>query len=76
MKCVGMPICRAGEEMLGDAVVEHALAGNGALLLGVEGSRVVLEILDQGAGFRTLVEDLGLAFVDLAAAGHGTSSPS
>ena len=60
-----------GEDMLGDAVVEHALAGDRALLLGVEGGRVVLEILDQRARLGTLVEDLGLAFVDLAAAGHG-----
>ena len=58
------------EDMLGDPVVEHALAADRALLLGVEGGRVVLEILDQRAGFGTLVEDLGLAFVDLAAASH------
>ena len=37
-------------------------------LLRVERGRVVLEILDQRAGLGTLVEDLGLAFVDLAAA--------
>ena len=60
-----------GEDMLGDAVVEHALAGDRALLLGVEGGRVVLEILDQRAGLGPFVEDLGLAFVDQSAAGHG-----
>ena len=59
-----------GEDMLGDAVVEHALAVDRAALLRVEGGRVVLEILDQRAGLGTLVEDLGLAFVDLAATGH------
>ena len=59
-----------GVEMLGDAVVEHALAGDRAALLGVERGRVVLEILDQGAGLGPLVEDLGLAFVDQSAAGH------
>ena len=33
-----------------DAVVEHALAGDRALLLVVEGGGVVLEILDERAG--------------------------
>src|SRR3546814_18442591 len=61
--------------MLGNAVVEHPLAGDRALFLGVEGGRVVLEILDERAGLRTLIEDLGLAFVDLAAAGHGLDAP-
>ena len=71
MKWVGTPIvAERGEDMLGDAVVEHALAADRAALLGVERGRVVLEILDQGARLGTLVEDLGLAFVDLAAAGH------
>src|SRR5512141_838824 len=56
--------------MLGDAVVEDALAADGAALLGVEGGRVVLEILDQRTRLRTLIEDLGLAFVDLAATDH------
>ena len=63
------------EDMLGNAVVEHALAVDRALLLGVERGRVVLEILDQRAGLGTLVEDLGLAFVDLAAAGHAGNTP-
>src|SRR3546814_5024125 len=58
------------EDVLGNTVVEHALAGDRALFLGVERGRVVLEILDQRAGFRPLVEDLGLALVDLAAACH------
>ena len=71
MKWVGTPIVgERGEDMLGDAVVEHALAADRAALLGVEGGRVVLEILDQRAGLGTLVEDLGLAFVDLAATSH------
>ncbi len=37
----------------------------------VEGGGVVLEVLDERAGLGTLVEDLGLAFVDAAAAVHG-----
>ena len=40
-------------------------------LLRVECGGVVLEILDQRAGLGTLVEDLGLALIDLAATGHG-----
>ena len=61
--------------MLGDAVVEHALAVDRTLLLGVEGGGVVLEILDQRARLRALVEDLGLAFVDLAASCHRVRAP-
>src|SRR4029079_2124111 len=63
----------AQENVLGDAVVDHALAIDRALLLGVEGGRVVLEVRDDRARLGTLVEDLGLAFVKLAAAGHGNT---
>ena len=56
-----------------DAVVDDALAFQHGLLLGVEGGGVVLEVLDQGAGLGTLVEDLRLALVDLLAAGHACS---
>ena len=56
--------------MLGNAVVDDPLAADRAALLRVERGRVVLEILDQGSGLGTLVEDLGLALVDLAAASH------
>jgi len=63
------------EQMLGDAVVEHALARDRALLLRVEGGRVVLEVLDERAGLGALVQNLGLALVDLAAAGHGNNEP-
>jgi 2-oxoisovalerate dehydrogenase E1 component len=63
-------VVEAREDIFADAVVDHALAVDRALLLGVEGGGVVLEILDQRARFRPFVEDLGLAFVDLAATGH------
>src|SRR4051812_49861180 len=60
------------KDMLRDSVVDHALAADRAALLRVEGGRVVLEILDERAGLRTLVEDLGLALVNLTAASHGS----
>ena len=60
-------------QVFADAVVEHALAGDHALLGAVEGGGVVLEVLHQGARLRPLEQDLGLAFVELAAAGHHCS---
>ena len=73
MKWVGTPIAaERGEDMLGDAVVDDALAADRPALLRVERGRVVLEILNERAGLRTLVEDLGLALVNLAAASHGS----
>ena len=73
MKCVGTPIvCERGEDVLGDAVVDDALAADRPALLRVERGRIVLEILDERARLRTLVEDLGLALINLAAASHGS----
>jgi hypothetical protein len=60
-----------GHQIFADAVVEHALAGDRALLLIVKGGGVVLEILHDGTRLRPLEEDLGLAFVNLPASGHG-----
>jgi hypothetical protein len=40
------------------------------VLLGVEGGRVVLEVLDERSRLRALVEDLRLALVDATAAIH------
>ena len=59
-----------GEDVLRDAVVEHALAVHHLVLLLVEGGRVVLEELDQRTRLRAFVKDLGLAFVDSAASVH------
>src|SRR5579862_1515749 len=42
------------------------------MLFGIEGGRVVLEVLDQGSGLRSLIEDLRLAFIDAATAAHGS----
>ena len=58
------------EDVLGDPVVEHALAVDHLMLLGVEGGGIILEVLDERAGLRTLIEDLGLAFIDASAAVH------
>src|SRR6266853_3708904 len=59
-----------GHQEFADPVVEDALAGDRAALLIVEGAGVVLEILDEGAGFGALEQQLGLAFVDLPTPRH------
>ena len=58
------------EDVFRDPVVEHALAFDDLVLLGVEGGGVVLEMLDQRAGLRAFIEDLRLAFINAAAAAH------
>jgi hypothetical protein len=65
-----MNVVEAVEDILADAVVDHALALDRALLLRVEGGGVILEILDQRAWFGPFIENFGLAFVDLTAARH------
>ena len=57
-------------EELGKPVVQNTLAFNRRLFLSVESRGIVLEILHQGTGFGSLVEDLGLAFVDFLATCH------
>src|SRR5262249_34642979 len=58
------------EYVLGDSIVEHALAFDDLVLLRIEGGRVILEILNQRSGLRSFVEDLRLAFIDAATAAH------
>ena len=71
MKWVGTPMSfEMLENKFGNPIVEHALAVDHLVLLGVEGGRVVLEVLNQSAGLRALIEDLGLAFVNATAAVH------
>ena len=71
MKWVGhADLAELLEQILGDAVVEDALALDLVVLLVVEGGGVVLEMLNERAGLRPLVQDLGLAFVDAPAAVH------
>ena len=62
----------AHHQVFADAVIEHTLAGDGALLLRVEGGGVILEILHQGAGFRPLEQDFCFTFIELAATSHGS----
>jgi hypothetical protein len=64
-------IVQPHHQIFADPVVQHALAGNDALLGAIAGGRVVLEILHQGAGLRPLEQDFGFALIELAAAGHG-----
>src|SRR6185295_17528954 len=63
------------EDQFRYAVVEYALALDDSLLLRVESRGVVLEVHDEGAGLGTLVEDLGLAFVDACAPGVHSQNP-
>src|SRR3546814_1611786 len=49
---------------------QDAVAGDDALLLVVEAGGIGLEVLAEGAGFGSFVENLGLALVKLAASGH------
>src|SRR5882724_6734874 len=58
------------EQILRDAIIEDALALDHLVLLGIEGRCIVLEMLNQGARFRTLIEDLRLAFINAASAAH------
>src|SRR5262249_52334544 len=58
------------EDVLGDAVVEYALAFDHLVLLGIEGGGIVLEMLNQCSGLRSFIEDLRLALIDAATAAH------
>ena len=58
------------KHMLRNAVVDHALAVDRALFLGVKGGRIILKILDERARLWPFVKDLSLAFVNLAATVH------
>src|SRR5262249_32053273 len=60
------------EYIFRDAIIEDALALDHLVLFGVEGGRVVLEMLNQRSRLRAFVEDLRLAFVNSATAAHGS----
>jgi hypothetical protein len=58
------------EDVLGDTIVEDALAFNDLVLLRIEGSRIVLEVLNQRSGLWSFIENLRLALINAAAAAH------
>src|SRR6185437_4520481 len=58
------------EDVLGDAVVEDALAFDHLMLLRIEGGGVVLEMLDQCSRLGSFIEDFRLALIDAATAAH------
>jgi hypothetical protein len=58
------------EDVLGNAVVEHALAVQNLMLLGVESRGIILEKLDKGPRLRSFIKDFGLAFINAAAIFH------
>ena len=62
------------ENVFGDAIVQNALAFDQRVLLRVEGGRVVFEMLNEGSGLRTLIEDLRLALVNAPTLVHSWTS--
>ena len=71
MKWVGIPIfVQPREEIFGDPVVQDPLAIDGIALLVVEGGCIVLEMLNESAGFRSFVKHLCLALVHAAPTAH------
>src|SRR6476646_8792022 len=59
------------EHIFRDSIVEHALAFDHLVLFGVEGGRVVLEMLNQRSRLGAFIKDLRLALVNATAAAHG-----
>ena len=58
------------EDVFRDPIVENAFSLDYLMLLGVECGRVILEILDESAGLRALIKNLGFAFINASAAIH------
>ena len=61
---------QTGHDEFGNHVVEHTLACNRAALLRVKGGGIILEILNDRAGFGTFVKNLGFALIDGRLSGH------
>ena len=69
MKCVGTPISLRRLKIYSEMrLFTNALPLETLMLLGVERSRVVLEVLNERAGFRPFIKDLRLSFIDAATA--------
>ncbi len=64
---------KLGENVLGDAVIQHAFSVNNFMLLRVKRGCVILEELDKRTGLRAFIKNLGLALVNTAATVHGFS---
>src|SRR6516165_9996284 len=58
------------EDVFGNPVVEDSLAFDHFVFLGIEGGRVILEVLDQCSRLGALIEDLRLALINAASAAH------
>ena len=61
------------EDEFRDAIVEHALAFDQRMLLGVEGGSVIFEMLDERAGLRAFVKHLSLALINATPLAHSWS---
>ena len=59
------------EHVLRDPIVEDTLALDHLMLFRIERGGVILEVLDQGTGLRTFVQDLCLAFINATPTAHG-----
>ena len=59
------------KQIFGNPVIQHALAVDNLVFLGVERRGVVLEALNERSGLGTFIKNFGLAFVNGAAAVHG-----
>src|SRR6478735_6791800 len=58
------------ENILRNPVVQYAFSVDHFMLLGIEGGRIILEVLDERTWLRTFIEDLRLALINAAATIH------
>ena len=55
-----------------DAVIQYTFARDRPFFLGIERGSIVFEILNKRTGLGAFKQNFGFAFVNLAAAGHGS----
>src|SRR5262245_39592497 len=53
-----------------DAIVQHALAFDHLMFFRIEGSGIILEVLNQRSWLWSFIKNLRLAFVDAATSAH------
>ena len=58
------------EQVLRNPIVQDALVLDHLMFLGIEGRRIVLEVLDQGSRLWTFIKHLCLAFINAASTAH------